>query len=86
MLGIPDLACQLEIAKNVIHQQMLLAEIISFKHKTIARLFKKDWKIIGITNNKIIHLIGYIQPIVTALMKNSGNQLITLSDIKKYWK
>ena len=42
MLGTLDPAHQLEIAKDVVHQQVLLAEIIDSKHKTMAKLLKKD--------------------------------------------
>lgn len=42
MLGIPDPAHQLEVAKNFIYQQVPLAEIIGFENETIARLLKKD--------------------------------------------
>ena len=42
MLGIPDLAHRLEVAEDVPHQQVLLAEIIGSKHETMARLLKRD--------------------------------------------
>ena len=86
MLGIPDLAHRLEVAEDVTHQQVLLAEIIGSKYKTIVRLLNKDWKAIEITKERITDLIGHIQPVMTVLKKNSGNRLRMLPDIGKYWE
>lgn len=58
MLGIPNLVYQLEVAKNEAHQQMLLAKIIRFKQKTIARLFKRDWKAVRMTKELKMNLIS----------------------------
>ena len=60
MLGIPDLAYQLEIVKDVAHQQMLLVEIIGFKYKAMARLLKRDWKAVGMAKETMTDLIGRI--------------------------
>ena len=86
MLSIPDLAHQLEVAGDVAHQQVLSAEIIGSKHKTMARLLRKDWKAVGMAKETMTDLIGHIQPVVTALKKNSGNRSRMLSHIRKYWE
>ena len=44
MLGIPNSNHRLEVAEDVVYQQVLLAKIISFKHETMAKLLKRDWK------------------------------------------
>ena len=64
---------------------MLSAEIIGSEHETMARLLKRDWKAVGMAKETMTDLIGRIQPVVTALKKNSGNRSRTLSDIRKYW-
>lgn len=85
MLDNLDLVYQLEVAKNVAHQQMLLADNIGFGYKTMAKLLKKDWKAVGITKQTITNLIGCMQPVVTILKKNFGNRSRAFLDIKKYW-
>ena len=42
MLEIPGLPHQLEVAEDIIHQQVLLATKIGFKYKTMIELLKKD--------------------------------------------
>ena len=85
MLSILDLAYQLEVAENVVHKQMLSAEIISSEHKTIARLLKRNWKAVKMVKKIMTDLIGRIQLVVTALKKNSSNQSRKFSDLEKYW-
>lgn len=84
MLSIPDPAYQFKVAKDIMYQQVLLAEIIGTKHETIARLLKRDRKAVGMAKKTITDLIGYIQPVVTALKKNSSNRVKIFSDIGKY--
>lgn len=43
MLDILDLADQLEVAEDIMHQQVLADENIGYKYKTIAKLAKKNW-------------------------------------------
>lgn len=85
MLGIPDPTHQLKVADDIVYQQVLLAENINFKYKTIARLLKRDWKVVEMAKQTITDLIGRIQLIVTTLKKNLGNRLKILLDIEKYW-
>lgn len=42
------------------YQQILLAENISFEYKTIARLQKKDQKVVKIDKKIMTNLIGHI--------------------------
>lgn len=42
MLSIPDQVQQLEVAKDITHKHILLAEKIGDKHEDIARLLKRD--------------------------------------------
>ena len=86
ILGILDQFYQLEVAKDIVHQQVLSADNFDSKYKTIMRLLNKDWKAVGMTQKTMTDLIRRIQLIVTTLEKYSDNQLRTLSDIKKYWK
>ena len=85
MLDILDPAHQLEVAEDVAHQQVLSAEIIGSKYKIMGRLLKRDWKAVVMAKETMTDQIVRIQPVVTALKKNSGNWSKTLSDIRKYW-
>ena len=85
MLGISNPAHQLEVVKDIAHQQVLLAEIIGSEHETMTKFQKKDWKAVGIAKETMTDLIGYIQLVVTALKKNSGNRSRKVLDIGKYW-
>ena len=85
MLSIPNPAHWLKVVKDVLYQQMLLAEIISFKYETMARFLKRDWKAVEMAKKTMIDLIRHIQPVMTALKKNFGNWSKTLSDKKNYW-
>lgn len=86
MLSIPDPAYQLEVAKDIAHQQILSIKIIGIKHKTMASFLKKDWKTVGMGKETITDLIRCIQTIIMVLKKNSSNRLKTLSDIEKNWR
>lgn len=85
MLGIFDQSQRLEVAEDVAHQQVLLAEKIGCKHENMARLLKRDWKSVGMAKQTMTDLIGRLQPFVTALNKPPGNRSSTLSAINKYW-
>lgn len=52
----------------------------------MARLLKRDWKVVGMAKKTMINLIKYIQPVMTALKKHSGNWSKTLSDKKICWR
>ena len=84
MLGISDPTHRLEVAENIAHKQMLLAEIIGSKLETMGRLLKKDWKAVRMAKKTMTDLIWRIQSVVTALKKNSGNRSRMLSNIEKY--
>lgn len=86
ILGILDQFYQLEVAKYIVHQQVLSADNFGSKYKTMMRLLNKDWKAVGMAQKTMTDLIRRIQLIVTTLEKYSDNQLRILSDIKKYWK
>lgn len=86
MLGIPDLAHQLEVVEDIAYKRILLNENIGFKYQTMIRLLKRDWKIVKIAKQIMMNLIGRIQLIMTILKKNPSNRSKILLDIKKYWK
>lgn len=44
MLDISDPAHQLKVPKDIVYQQMLLVEIINFKHETIVWFLKETRK------------------------------------------
>ena len=60
MLGIPDLAHQLEVAEDIAHQQVLSAKIIGSKHVTMANLLKRDWKAVEMAKKTMTDLINCI--------------------------
>lgn len=68
------------------HQQVLSAEKIGSEHETIARLLKRDWKVVEMAKQTMTDLIRRIQPVVTVLKKQPGNRSRTLSDLEKYWR
>ncbi len=78
MLGIPNSLQQLEIAKDIAHQQILVAEKIGCEYKNMARLLKRDLKSVGKAKNTMINLVGCLQTVVTALKKSIGKRASTL--------
>lgn len=84
MLGIPNHNHQLEVVKDITHQQVLFAEKVGSKNKTMVKLLKRDWKKVGMAKETMMNLISCNQPVMIALKKNPDNRAKTLSDIKKY--
>lgn len=84
MLGILDQTYQLEVKEDIAHWQVLAAETIGCKYKTIAKNLKRDRKIVQMAQKMIIDLVKHIQPIVITLKKNSSNWFKTVSNIEKY--
>ena len=84
-MGIPDPAHQKEVADDVAYQQVVAAENLGAKYKTMARLLKRDWKIVGMAKVNMSVLFACIQSIIFSLRNSSVNRSKTLEDIKKYW-
>lgn len=81
MLGIPNDEQQLKIAKHIAHQQVLSTERMGCKYKDMAKMMKQDWKSVGMAKETITDQVYNLQPVVTALKKNHGNQLSMLAAI-----
>lgn len=60
MLNTPNPALQLKVSKDIAHQQVLLAEIITFKYKIMTRLLKRDWNVVGMSKKIMMYLIEHI--------------------------
>lgn len=60
ILDILDPAYQFKVMEDIVNKQVLLTEIIGFKHETMARLLKRNWKAVGIVKETMTNLIRYI--------------------------
>ena len=61
-----------------------MAENLGAKYKTIARLLKRNWKIVGMAKETITDLVACIPPVFSLLRKNPGNWSKTFGNIEKY--
>ncbi len=57
---------------------------MGYKYKDMARLLQRDWQSVGMAKETMTDLVCRLQPVVTALKKNLGNQSSTLAAIKQY--
>lgn len=48
---------QLKIAKEILYQQVLLAEKMGYKYKDMAKLFKQDKKLVDISKQTMTNLV-----------------------------
>lgn len=84
MLSVPDQSQRLEVAEDVAHQHVLLAEKMGYENQNMTRLSKRDWKSVGMAKETMTDLIVRLQPYVTALNKAPGYRASTLLAITKY--
>ncbi len=51
----------------------------------MARLLQRDWQSVGMAKETMTDLVCHLQPVVTTLKKNPGNQSSIFAAIKQYW-
>ena len=62
MLRIPDDAQRLEVAEDVAHQHVLLAEKMGYEHLNMTALLKRDWQSVGMAKETMTDLLARLQP------------------------
>ena len=84
MLGIPDNTQKAEVAKNLGHQFIFLAEKMEDGYQQFSDLIKRTWKETGMTKDTITGIITKLCPHITANKKKIVFHSKALAAIDKY--
>ena len=85
MLGIPDDIRRAEVAKNLGHQFIFLAEKMEDKYQQFSDLVKRTWKKTGIAKDTMTDIITRLRSHITANNEKDVFRSKTLAAIDKYW-
>ena len=85
MLGIPDNTRRAEVAEDLGHQFIFLAEKMGDGYQQFSDLVKRTWKETGMAKNTMTGIITRLRPHITANKEKGVFRSKTLAAIDKYW-
>lgn len=86
MMSILDQTQRIEVAEDVAHLHVLLAEKMGYEHQNMTAVLKRDWKSVGMTKKTMNATSLQTSTICDSIQKkNTGYRASTLVAINKYW-